>query len=232
MAEKTEALRLISISTNTSRPTGQDRIDISTANPLQEIDPELLRYETEVAIGGKADDADIEEHRRSLIGAGYAWGVQGDVFDYDTWANHLSASMVGRGNTDNRTDPETGAYLDKAHVSMLDAEYMFEARLVERRCLNGVPGYAHLNLVQPDGSTYSFLEKNPIQRTSSGQKRTRMKEPPRMRASSCGADAEPVCGTSAAWRAIGRADGDRPARRGLALRVRERERTGWVVCTP
>jgi hypothetical protein len=183
-AEKTEALRLVSLKTNIQRPAGQEEVDIAKANPLQEIDPELLRYETEVAIGGKASDADIEEHRRSLIGAGYPWGVKGDVFNYDTWADHLQASMIGRGNTDGQVD-EMGAYTDKAHVSMLDAEYMFEARLVERKCAAGWDGFKHLNIATPDGSTYNYLEAHPpIAPAATGQKRKYHTEAPRMMTSS------------------------------------------------
>lgn len=181
-AEKTEALRLISIKTHLTRPVNQKEVEISSASPLQELDPELLRYETEVAIGGKASDADIEEHRRSLIGTGYVYGVTGDVFSYETWADHLSASMIGRGNTDGAVD-ECGRFTDKAHVSMLDAEFMFEARLVERQCLAGVNGYQNLGLVLPSGSTYNYLEANPPRVPQAGQKRVRLPEPPRVRAS-------------------------------------------------
>lgn len=179
-AEKTEALRLISTKTKSSRTVGQSEIDISTASPLQDIDPELLRYETEVAIGGHATEADIEEHRRSLIGSGYVWGVVGDVFCYDTWAEHLTASMLGRGNTDGKTDVN-GKFTDAAHVSVLDAEFMFEARLVERRCEKGWDGYENLGITPPKGSTYSWLESNPKPVAQAGQKRTRAKEPPRVR---------------------------------------------------
>ena len=179
-ADKTEALRLISTKTNVNRPVGQTPIDIATSNPLMDLDPELLRYETEIAIGGTATDADIEEHRRSLIGSGYTWGVTGDVFCYDTWAEHLSASMLGRGNTDGKTD-EMGKYTDLAHVSVLDAEFMFEARLVERRCEQRWDGYAHLGITSPSGSTYSWLEANPRPAAQPGQKRARLQEPPRMR---------------------------------------------------
>jgi len=212
-ADKTEALRLISMKTHINKPTSQAEIDIKSANPIQEIDPELLRYETEVAIGCAATDADIEEHRRSLIGAGYPWGVSGDVFNYDTWADHLQASMVGRGNTDGKVD-ESGGYTDPAHVSMLDAEYMFEARLVERRCLAGIDGFKHLGITAPDGSTYSYLETNPPGVRQVGQKSKTISEPPRMRASSAArtlgqyAPRPAAAGPSGARPAIGLRDGD------------------------
>ena len=181
-AEKTEALRLISIKTSNTRPLGQKQVDIASASPLQDLDPELLRYETEIAIGGKADDADIEEHRRSLIGSGYAWGVKGDVFDYNTWADHVTASLLGRGNTDGLLDSR-GAYTDKAHTAVLDAEFMFEARLVERRCIAGWEEYKNLGLTAPVGTTYSYLEAHPIDQPAPGQKRKQLAEPPRVRKS-------------------------------------------------
>ncbi len=179
--EKTEALRLISLKTSVHRPEGQKVIDIASANPLQELDPELLRYETEVAIGGKADDADIEEHRRSLIGAGYAYGVKGDVFDYNVWADQLQASMCGRGNTDGKED-DYGRLRDAGMVNILDAEFMFEARMVERKCQAGYEGFENLDISIPSGSTYSWLEKHPQHVPTTGQKRKCPVEAPRTRA--------------------------------------------------
>lgn len=152
------ALRLISVPIGTEEPAKAQQVDIAKANPLQSIDQELLRYQTSVAIGRAATGRDIEEHRRSLIGAGYVWGVEGDVFSFDTWQAHAFASMIGRGNFDPARDKENGGYKDKALAPTLDPEMMRDARLVERRALKNIQPEAKYNITQPTGSTYTFLE--------------------------------------------------------------------------
>ena len=152
-------LRLVSVPVGDSAPVDEaKKVEISKANPLQSMDAELLRYQTEVAIGRAATLSDIEEHRRSLIGTGYVWGVTGDVFNYDTWQDHLCASMIGRGNVDPAEDREHGGFEDKAFESVLDAELMLDARLVERRAAKGELPEAKYKLSMPAGSTYRYQE--------------------------------------------------------------------------
>ena len=152
-------LRLISVPVGDHAPVDNGKkVEISTANPLQSIDGELLRYQTEVAIGREATQRDIEEHRRSLIGTGYVWGVTGDVFNYDTWQDHLCASLIGRGNVDAELDLVDGGFADKAFEAVVDAEYMFGVRLVERRSINKLDPEAKYDVSEPTGSTYKFLE--------------------------------------------------------------------------
>jgi hypothetical protein len=152
-------LRLISIPVGDQAPAdASKKVEISKANPLQTLDGELLRYQTEVAIGREATTNDIEDHRRSLIGSGYVWGVQGDVFDYVTWQSHLGASMVGRGNVDPALD-ESGGFIDKGFESVLDSELMLYERLVERRAVMGSMPEAKYNVGMSSGSTYRHLEE-------------------------------------------------------------------------
>ena len=158
-ADGEPALRLISVPIGTTAPPASKQVDIAKANPLQALDAELLRYQTSVAIGRSATVRDIEEHRRSLIGTGYVWGVEGDVFSFDTWANHLGASLVGRGNVDPAEDSRDGSFIDKGFTAVLDSELMLDARLVERRAQKGMLPEAKYNITQPTGSTYEHLEK-------------------------------------------------------------------------
>lgn len=153
-------LRQVSIAIATTKPPGQKTVDIGEANPLQSLDADLLRYQTEIAIGRVASRRDIEEHRRSLIGSGYAWGVNGDIFNYDTWLDHTVASMIGRGNTDGAEAGGKG-FTDAAFNAVLDAELMFDARLVERRAQNPQNDEHAHEIDLPIGSTYQYLENNP-----------------------------------------------------------------------
>lgn len=153
------ALRLISVPLGDQEPDDSTKkVEISKANPLQSIDAELLRYQTEVAIGREATFSDIESHRRSLIGSGYTWGVQGDVFSYDTYQDHLCASMIGRGNVDPVEDSNQGGYADKVFESILDSEYMLEVRYLERRAVKGETPEVGYKITLPQGSTYRHLE--------------------------------------------------------------------------
>ena len=159
--EAEAALRLVSLKIPSERPTDQRVIDISSASPIQELDSNLLRYETEVALGRSATQADVEEHRKTLIGDGFVWGVEGDVFSYDTWANHVVASMAGRGNVDTAVD-ERGVPVDAAFNSVADAEFLFDLRLLERRVAAGDPELAHVTLDPTNPSTYTAVLAGPI----------------------------------------------------------------------
>ena len=153
------SLRLVSVAVGDSAPADEEKkVEISKADPLQTIDAELLRYQTEVAIGRKASLRDIEDHRRSLIGSGYVWGVTGDVFDYDTWQDHLCASMIGRGNVDPEQDAQRGGFVDKAFEAVLDSELMLDVRLVERRAVKGELPETKYDIDLPAGSTHRHLE--------------------------------------------------------------------------
>lgn len=172
-------LRQISLPIGTKKPEGQRAVDIGDANPLQSIDASLLRYQCEIAIGRPASRRDIEQHRRSLIGSGYAWGVTGDVFNYDTWADHACASLIGRGNTDGAENEAAGGFTDMAFASVLDAEHMFDVRLLERRAQNPENDEHKHNIALPGGSTYGYLEAHPeLDRV--GKKRAAGQQAPRM----------------------------------------------------
>ena len=162
------ALRLISVPVSGDEPASVKQVDIAKANPLLSLDAELLRYQTSVAIGRAATNDDIEEHRRSLIGTGYVWGVQGDVFSFDTWQDHLCASMVGRGNVDPAEDLELGGFADKAFEAALDPELMLDVRLVERRAAKGECPEAKYGITPPEGSTYGHIERVAIALAQSG----------------------------------------------------------------
>ena len=161
VCEREHALRQISLLPKGSVPNGQAVVDISKANPIQDMPAENLRYETSIALGRPATDAEIEDHRRLLLGSGYVYDVKGDVFDYDTWVNHLAASMLGRGNTDGQVD-EDGVYIDTGFEIALDPENMFELRRLELRAERGDDDVQQLNLRPACGSTYDFLKRNPI----------------------------------------------------------------------
>lgn len=178
--DRTEALRLISKQVSTMRPAGQPEVDISASDPRQTLDAALFRYETQLATGDMmSTDADIEEHRKNLIGDGFVWGTQGDIYDLETWVKHTYNSMCGRGNTAAMIDESTGAYTDTALSNTLDAEYMFQARLFERRVNKRAEGFKHYgNVGIPCGSTYTYLEKHPILRNENKLlKRTFMDAP-------------------------------------------------------
>tara|TARA_B110000902_G_scaffold126374_1_gene147437 strand:+ start:756 stop:3017 length:2262 start_codon:yes stop_codon:yes gene_type:complete len=172
-------LRQVSIPIATTKPPGQKMVDIGEANPLQSLDAELLRYQTEIAIGRVASRRDIEEHRRSLIGSGYAWGVTGDIFNYDTWADHACASMIGRGNTDGAIS-EHGGFTDTAFNAVLDAELMFDSRLVERRAQNPQNAEHAHKIDLPTGSTYQYLENNPECAPVGSKRRAQGQQAPRL----------------------------------------------------
>lgn len=153
--------RQISIPIATTKPLGQKEVDIGDANPLQSLDAELLRYQTEIAIGRVASRRDIEEHRRSLIGSGYAWGVTGDIFSYKTWEDHATCSMIGRGNTNGLEREESRGFIDDALGAMLDSELLLNARIVERKAQKeGLKEHTY-KIKLPCGTTYRYLENNP-----------------------------------------------------------------------
>jgi len=177
------SLNLLSVRVPSDKPAGQKEVDISTANVIQDIDPELLRQECEIAIGKKAEPRDIEQHRMSLIGAGYVWGCKGDVFSYETWVNHLGLSMMGRGNTSGEIDGD-GGLVDRAFEAILDSEFMFDARLAERRCFKGMEGYAKAKIDPPKGSTYRYQELHPRMHVAGTAKRKAAEVAPAIRGSS------------------------------------------------
>ncbi|MGZ0214101.1 MAG: hypothetical protein ACKVI4_16615 [Actinomycetales bacterium] len=152
------ALRLISVPVGTTVPPASKQVDIAKANPLHALDAELLRYQTSVAIGRAATARDIEEHRRSLIGTGYVWGVEGDVFSFKTWQDHLASSLIGRGNVDPTKDETDNTFVDKGFTSVLDSELMLHVRLAERRALHKCTPEVKYGISESNGSTYRFLE--------------------------------------------------------------------------
>lgn len=166
----TPALRLLSVQLDETRAEGRAEVPLEKSNPIQDISAECLRYETEMALGRHASELDIEEHRKVLLGSGYTYGVTGDLYSYDTYCNHLQASMIARGNTN-------GQRGDAGLVSLLGAETMLDARMYERQVMAGVISNVALPIL-PRGSTYSYLRRHKdTQATSSsasGVKRTRM----------------------------------------------------------
>lgn len=156
-SKETRALRLLSVRTPDAQPAGRAAVDIANSNVCS-LSNHVLRYETEIAIGRAADDADIDSHRRMLIGDLYTHGVHGDVYSYNTWQDHLEASMIGRGNTAGAVD-EGGEYSDEGFRILSDAEMMLETRMLERECLKGGSTTKHLKLTIPMMRTYSNIEK-------------------------------------------------------------------------
>lgn len=184
-------LRLISVPVGDKAPAEEaKKVEISKANPLQSMHAELLRYQTEVAIGRVATLSDIEEHRRSLIGSGYVWGVTGDVFDYDTWSSHLCSSLIGRGNVDPEDDLVTGGFVDRAFDSVMDAELMLDVRFVERRAAAGELPEAKYAVSMPSGSTYRYQEAHQCAASSriTGGKRAANSAPCQMAGKRTGSD--------------------------------------------
>jgi len=175
---RTESLRLLSVPIARAKPADQNIVDIAKADPLQELDPELLRYETELSIGRHASDRDIEDHRRNLIGAGFTFGVEGDVFNYLTYETHLHNSMLGRGNVFETQDADD-EYVDTAFAAILDAEYLFFERRVERECAAKADAiYDRVHIDAPTGSTYRWEQSTEVEmaaariaRAASGGKR-------------------------------------------------------------
>ena len=158
--KKEQALRQVSLAPKDCAPPGQAVVDIAKANSIQDIDYELLRYETEITLGRPATTAEIEDHRRTLLGNSYVWDVSGDVFSYDTWCDHLAVSLLGRGNTSGEVD-EYGEWLDTGFATCLDPENMFAVRLLESRAARGDADVAPLKLHKPRGSTYGYLKRHP-----------------------------------------------------------------------
>ena len=167
-SKDTRALRLLSVRPPDVQPTGRPKVDIAASNVCS-LSNHVLRYETEIAIGRAADEADIDAHRRMLIGDLYTHGVHGDVYNYDTWQNHLEASMIGRGNTAGAVDA-AGEYSDEGFRILSDAELMLETRLLERECLKEGSTTKHYKLTSPSLRTYSNIEKHgsPPEETAGG----------------------------------------------------------------
>tara|TARA_B110000046_G_scaffold184325_1_gene222527 strand:- start:440 stop:2737 length:2298 start_codon:yes stop_codon:yes gene_type:complete len=158
-SKETHALRLLSMRSHDQKPAGQSEVDIGSSS-VALVSNEVLRYETEIALGREVSDADIDAHRRMLIGSLYTYGVSGDVYNYDTWMQHLESSMIGRGNTDAGVDADTDEYTDDGFRIMSDAEFLLELRLLERDCAyNEESDNKHLSISMPKMRTYGNIEK-------------------------------------------------------------------------
>ena len=157
-SKDTNALRLLSVRPPDEKPDGQAEVSIESS-PASLMNNKMLAYECEIALGREANDVDIEQHRRMLVGNLYTYGIDGDVYNYDTWEDHLQASMIGRGNTDNVVDPETAEFCDEGFRILSDAELNAEARLLERRCVAEDSSLAHYKITLPKMCTYANIEK-------------------------------------------------------------------------
>lgn len=111
-------------------PLKQERsvtpIEISEANPISQWSEQDLYNEAATALGYKPDAADLMEFKANLMGSGFTHNVTGDVNAYSTWKCHALQSSTSNGNAlvDEEEDPMLR--------SLLDAETMFECRVVER----------------------------------------------------------------------------------------------------
>ncbi len=179
--EKQQALRLLSVQFAGKQEAGAKTVDISKANSLQEIDPELLRHETEITLGRACNMNDIESHRKNLLGGGYTWGVTGDLFSSKTFDEHLRCSLVGRGSSSGAIDKD-GRFTDLGFNHALDEENQVLHRILEKQCAaeDASADLKALEITPARASTYSNMES--IHATTSNKK-ARVADAPRFRAS-------------------------------------------------
>lgn len=127
-------------------------IEVSTASEKATLTDQELFNRVGTAIGRRPNPADIATFRKNLIGDEYMNEVVGDLNDYDTWSDHVRASMLARGFGAPENDP--------GMLSLLDAELMLWPRMVERLAEKKGTVESTYNLKPPWPQTYSALERN------------------------------------------------------------------------
>jgi hypothetical protein len=141
---------LLSLNVANKRPSDVSYCEIATANGQNAtLDATALLQEVSMNIGRPATDDDVNDYRRAQMGRSYLYDVDGDVYDFATFEEHMYASLSERGNI--------ATAGDLALTLLMDCETMLCVRTIERDMVHN--GESKMNLFPPQYYALGNAEK-------------------------------------------------------------------------